>query len=320
MKNKNLHKAKKEKNDEFYTQLSDIEKELSHYHHHFKGKIVYCNCDDHKWSNFFRYFSLNFEFLGLKKLIATHFDAEGISYKLEITADINGDGRVNHLDTVETPLKQNGDFRSPEAIELLKEADIVVTNPPFSLFREFVGQLMEYGKKFLVIGNSNAIVNSEVFKLIKDTKLWFGCTSPKVFEIPSNYPLIGSAFEDNGKKYAKLGNVCWFTNLSHNKRNEHLILYKIYNPEEYPKYDNYDAINVDKVKEIPMDYEGVMGVPISFLNKLNLNQFEILGVTNNSKEVTYGLLKEGVKTGYATWASINGKNTYARLLIKNKQL
>lgn len=291
-RNTNLHKAKKEANNEFYTQLSDIEKELSHYKDHFKDKIIYCNCDDHKWSNFFRYFSLNFEFLGLKKLIATHFDAEGISYKLEITADINGDGKINHLDTTETPLKQNGDFRSPEAIELLKEADIVVTNPPFSLFREFIGQLMEYDKKFLVIGTLNMIGYKENFTHILNDKLWLGISAPKQFIEPD-------------KNIKKFGNICWFTNLEHKKRNEEIILYKEYNELEYPKYDNCDAINVDKTKDIPCDYNGIIGVPLTFMNNFNPNQFKIVGFRkgNDGKDL-----------------KINGRDIFSRILIKNKQL
>lgn len=297
MKNKNLHKAKKEKNDEFYTQLSDIEKELVHYRLHFKGKVIYCNCDDHKFSNFFRYFSLNFEFLGLKKLISTHFSDDGVAYKLEIIADTNGDGKINHLDTIETPLKQNGDFRSPECLELLREADIVVTNPPFSLFREFINLLMEYDKKFLVIGSAPGANYAEIFPLIKDNKLWLGITAPKEFIV-----------KDGG--FQKFGNICWFTNLEHKKRNEKLILYRQYNAIDYPKYDNYDAIEVSKVKDIPMDYEGVMGVPITFLDRWCPEQFEVVMLLNGNVN------RECIKQN----GLIGGSKKFTRILIKNKIL
>lgn len=302
MKNSNLHKAKNEKNDEFFTMLSDIEKELQHYKEHFKDKVVYCNCDDHRFSNFYRYFSLNFEFLGLKKLISTHFSGDGIAYKLEITRDVNGDGQINELDTVETALKQNGDFRSDECIELLKEADIVVSNPPFSLFREYITQLNEYNKQFLVIGSMNAITYKDCFSLIKNNKMWLGNNYVKEFVQPSG-------------EVKKFGNICWFTNIPHKKRNEEIILYKTYNETEYPKYDNYNAINVDKTKEIPMDFDGVMGVPISFLDRYNPNQFEILGGTAN------GIVPEELKIGnYKTYNNpfLGNRKVYQRLLIKRK--
>ena len=302
MKNSNLHKAKSEKNNEFYTQLTDIEKELQHYREHFKDKVVYCNCDDHRFSNFYRYFSLNFEFLGLKKLISTHFSSDGIAYKLEIIRDINGDGKINELDTVETVLKQNGDFRSDESIELLKEADIVVSNPPFSLFREYIAQLDEYNKKFLVIGSMNAITYKDCFSLIREDKMWLG----------NNY--VGTFLQpDNTVK--KFGNICWFTNIPHKKRNEEIILYKTYNEEEYPKYDNYDAINIDKVKEIPMDYFEAMGVPISFLDKYNPKQFMVLGGTAN------GLVPDNFKIGnYRTYNNpfLGERKVFQRILIKRR--
>lgn len=288
MPNTNLGQAKKVKNDEFYTQLPDIEKELQHYQAHFKDKIVYCNCDDHRLSNFYRYFSLNFEYLGLKKLITTHFNREGVSYKLEI---LRG-GSV-----VETPLRQNGDFRSDEAIELLKEADIVVTNPPFSLFREFIDLLMKHEKLFLVIGSQNAITYKECFGYIKNNKMWLGNTSPKEFVQPDG---TVKAF----------GNISWFTNLTHSKRNEELILYRQYNETDYPKYDNYDAINVDKVKDIPADYMKVIGVPITFLDKFNPEQFEIVGIDR--------VLMEEL-TGKVSRFWLNGKENYARVLIKRRQ-
>lgn len=292
MKNSNLHKAKNEKNDEFYTMLSDIEKELQHYKEHFKDKVVYCNCDDHRFSNFYRYFSLNFEFLGLKKLISTHFSGDGIAYKLEITRDVNGDGQINELDTVETALKQNGDFRSDECIELLKEADIVVSNPPFSLARPYLEQLVKYNKYFLFIGNKNAITYKEFFKQIKEDNLWLGYNSPEGFIQP------------DGEDVKQMKGLCyWFTNIPHKKRNEEIILYKTYNETEYPKYDNYNAINVDKTKEIPMDFDGVMGVPISFLDRYNPNQFELVKFRKGDDEKDL---------------SVNGKCPYFRILIKRK--
>ncbi|KFZ25535.1 MAG: hypothetical protein KQ78_02268 [Candidatus Izimaplasma bacterium HR2] len=292
MANKNLTKAKSAKNDEFYTQLSDIEKELGHYKEQFKGKVIFCNCDDPEESNFWNYFTLNFEFLGLKKLISTHFEKEKPSYKLEIVKDINNDGKINKLDTIKIPLKQNGDFRSSECIDILQEADIIITNPPFSLFREYVAQLIEYDKKFIVVGNKNAITYKENFKLIKENKLWLGYTSPKKFIQPDG-------------SIKNFGNICWFTNVKRKKHREDLILYKKYygNENEYPKYDNYDAINIDKVKDIPVDYEGIMGVPITFLDKHNTKQFEIVKFRkgDDNKDLC-----------------INGKCPYFRIIIKNK--
>ena len=274
--NENLNKAKAAKNDEFYTRLEDIEKELKHYTEHFKGKVVYCNCDDANRSNFFKYFSTNFQKLGLKKLITSGLDENGKG----IIAIQKG----NDIDIYDG----NGDFRSEECIEFLKEADIVVTNPPFSLFREYVAQLMLYGKKFLIIGNKNAITYKEIFPYIKNNELWLGITSVKDFIQP------------NGE-IKKFGNICWFTNLEHNKRNEELILYKHYNSTEYPKYENYNAIEVSKVAEIPMNYEGVCGVPISFLDKYCPNQFRIVKFRkgNDGKDL-----------------SVNGKCPYFRILIQ----
>lgn len=288
MKNSNLHKAKTEKNDEFYTMLTDIEKELSHYKKHFKNKIVFCNCDDPEESNFWNYFALNFEFLGLKKLISTHYEQGRPSYKLEIIKDVNKDGKINKLDTIKTPLKQNGDFRSEEAVELLKECDIVVTNPPFSLFREYIDLLVQHKKKFLVVGNNNSITYKECFKLIKDGKMWLGVNFIKNFVQPD-------------KSIKTFGNICWFTNLDHKKRNEEIILYKNYNKKDYPKYDNYDAINVDKVKDIPCDYDGVMGVPITFLSQFNPKQFEIIKFRKGDDDKDL---------------SVNGVCPYFRILIK----
>jgi len=313
MANSNLTNAKTAKNDEFYTQLSDIEKELQHYKEHFKDKVVFCNCDDPEESNFWKYFSLNFDYLGLKKLVGVHYKTNESTYKLEITrsVDLNNDGKYNNDDLVKTPLKQNGDFRSDESVEILKSCDIVVTNPPFSLFREFIELLMKYEKKFLVIGNNNAVTYKEVFKHIKENRVWLGNNFVKEFRMPEHYPLIGSAYINAaGEKIAKFGNILWFTNLTHNKRNEKAILYRNYNPTDYPKYDNYDAIEVSKVKDIPCDYDGVMGVPITFLNGFNPEQFEILGLDNH-------LLNNGSGKGCN---SINGKKLYRRLIIKKKPI
>ena len=292
--NSNLHKAKNVKNDEFYTQLPDIENELKHYSHHFKDKVVFLNCDDPEESNFWRFFSLNFEKLGLKKLIATHFETDKPSYKLEIVRDINNDGKINQLDTIKTPLTQNGDFRSPECIEILKEADIVVTNPPFSLFREYVEQLMNYDKKFLIVGPMNAITYKEIFPLLKNNKMWLGYTTVKEFIQPDG-------------TIKNFGNINWYTNLDIKKRHDDIILFKKYNAKDYPKYDNYDAINVDKVSEIPEDYYGAMGVPITFLDKYNPEQFEILGISNSARWI-----------GYECLTIVNGKKIYNRILIKRR--
>ena len=304
MANCSMSAARKAKNDEFYTQISDIENEVKHYKDQFKDKVVYLNCDDAEWSNFWVYFKLNFQHLGLKKLISTHYRNDSPSYKLVIDRDIdlNGDGVVNEKDLQKITLKQNGDFRSEESVELLKEADIVVSNPPFSLFREYIAQLVEHGKKFLLIGNMNAITYKEIFPLLKDNQVWLGVNNgAKTYELPSDTVLKGSEFEKDGKKYAKLGNTCWFTNLEHNKRRELVILYKNYTPEEYPDYDNYDAINVNKVKDIPIDYDGVMGVPITFLEKYNPNQFEIVAIGNSRDNFTpikeYVNAKKVMKSG-----------------------
>ena len=313
MANKNLNAAKTAKKDEFYTQLTDIERELQHYWPHFRNKVVLCNCDDPYESNFFKYFALRFNQLGLKKLICTcyngspvqgnelllHFDGfdsepTKIAYKVEITEvrDLNGDGAVD-LSDVRYLLQNNknvlsilktGDFRDPECIELLKQADIVVTNPPFSLFREYLGQLIEYDKKFVIIGNVNAVSYKEVFPLIKENKLWFGpsiSSGDRKFNVPDDYPLSasGCGIDTDGRKFIRVKGVRWFTNLDHNKRHEEMDLICHYSPEEYPTYDNYDAIEVGKTADIPCDYLGVMGVPITFLDKYNPDQFEILGIT-----------------------------------------
>lgn len=270
--NANLHKAKNVKNDEFYTQLTDVSKELMHYKPHFKDKIVLCNCDDPTWSAFWKYFHLNFETLGLKKLISTHYDKTKPTYKMEYTGGDDNDIEVG----VKTPLEGNGDFRNQECLDLLDECDIVVTNEPFSLFREYVATLMKHNKKFLIIGNKNAITYKEFFPLLKDNKVWLGCTNVKEFLQPDG-------------SIKKFGNIGWFTNLDVAKRHEKLILWKHYTPEEYPKYDNYDAINIDKVTDIPCDYDGVMGVPITFLDKYNPEQFEIVGMDLNDSVESLGI-------------------------------
>ena len=317
--NTNLRKADKWKNDEFYTQLPYIEKELWYYKDHFRDKIVFCNCDDPQESNFYFYFAQNFEFLWLKKLITTHYETDKPSYKLEIIADINADGKINKLDTIQTPLKQNGDFRSPECIEILQEADIIITNPPFSLFREYVGQLMEYNKKFIIIGNYNAVTYKEIFPLIKENKIWLGVSLDGRnvwFRIPNEYEQYHKI--ENGVKYAFVASTVRYTNLEHSKRHEELVLYKIYNPQDYPKYDNYNAIEVSKVSNIPVDYPWVMGVPITFLNKYNPDQFEIVWATESEwKWFSNGLWLEESKTAQPV---VNGERVYKRLFIKNKQL
>lgn len=296
--NSSLHAAKAAKNDEFYTQLTDIEKELRHYKDYFKGKVVFCNCDDPEWSNFWKYFTLNFEHLGLAKVVATHYAQGEPSYKLEFS----GNDRL----PARTPLLGDGDFRSDECVAILKSADIVVTNPPFSLFREYAAQLAGSGKQFLVIGNKNALTYREIFRLIKNNQMWLGITAPKEFEQP-----------DGSRK--AFGNIGWFTNLPHEKRSEELVLFRTYagNEHLYPAYDNYDAIEVSRVSDIPMDYERVMGVPITFLDKYNPVQFEILGMASSAgyKAEVVGIPFLGAKDARPL---IEGKNTYARVFIKQK--
>lgn len=301
MANKNLSNAKKMKNDEFYTQISDIEKELKYYKHHFKDKVVFCNCDDPTESHFYKYFKMNFEALGLKKLITTYYKSDKPTYKTEC---VGGYG----IEDIRTELLQNGDFRSNECIELLKEADIVVTNPPFSLFREYVALLEEYDKNYLIIGNKNAITYKDIFKLIKENKLWLGYGSCEEFRTPN-----GLSKQVNG--------LCrWFTNLPIAKRNEELLLYKTYSPDLYPKYDNYNAINVDKVKDIPKDYDGIMGVPLTFLDKYNPEQFEIIDALNRYILLDVDCLNDDIKNRHSHACNINGKATYFRVIIKRKEI
>jgi hypothetical protein len=316
-----LIRANRAKNDEFYTQLVDVEAELRHYRDQFRGKVVFCNCDDPYESNFFKFFAMNFNRLGLKKLITTSYtgspitgeqlslvDIQGIpedtpekpAYRVEITEvpDANNDGAIDLSDVeyllknernVLTLLDGDGDFRSAEGIALLNEADIVVTNPPFSLFREFVVQLVEHGKQFLILGNQNAITYSEIFKLIKEDRLWLGYDNygEKWFRVPDDYVHTTTSSRikvEGGVRYLSMGNVVWFTNIDTTKRHDTVTLYKRYSPDEYPRYDNYDAIEVGRYTDVPYDYEGAMGVPITFLDKYNPDQFEILGWTRGRDE------------------------------------
>ncbi|EBA1657956.1 hypothetical protein HB016_004937, partial [Salmonella enterica subsp. enterica] len=354
--NKSLSRAQKAKNDEFYTQLSDIESELRHYKEYLRGKIVYCNCDDPFESNFFKYFAYNFNHLGLKKLIATSYSQSPVSgrqlslfgqhggdrsFAIEINEipDFNSKGTIDATD-VEYLLKNSqhvsrklkgdddycaGDFRSKECISLLKKADIVITNPPFSLFREYVAQLVKHDKKFLIIGNQNAITYKEIFHLIKDNKLWLGVDNggTKWFQVPDNYDIQTESRKkiENGIKYFSMGSIMWFTNLDHKKRHEELILFKKYTPEEYPTYDNYDAIEVSKVADIPVDYDGVMGVPITFLDKYNPEQFSVMGLTNGSCDFDVIPSKRYINAIQvnASGSIINGSkaNTRATILLKS---
>lgn len=332
MSNKNLKNAKVSKKDEFYTQLSDIERELKYYKHHFKNKIVYSNCDDPRISNFFHYFSYNFEKLGLKKLIATCYKNQDMDLfsqnnsEQAIYLEYDGDKNNNNIPDPEEIgikfLKNDGDFRSKESIELLKLSDIVVTNPPFSLFREYVAQLIEYDKKFIIVGHQNAISYKEIFKLIKENKMWlgYGFKGGAAHFINKHYEDYAAA-GDHKEGMIRVSGVVWFTNLDINKRHEDLILYKKYNPEEYPHYENYDAINVDITKEIPMDYNGNIGVPITFLDKYNPEQFEIIALgivgsidftSNRKMEI---LDKNGNPTGKCTY---NAKGTLYRLYNPKK--
>ncbi len=320
--NQTLHVAKTAKKDEFYTQLSDIESELKHYESHFKDKVVFCNCDDPRNSNFFVYFSHNFEKLGLKKLITTCYknqendlfiqeEAEKAVF-LEYYGDKNGNKIPDAEEIGMIPLKGDGDFRSKESIELLKEADIVVTNPPFSLFREYVEQLVKYEKKFLIIGNINAITYKEIFKLIKENKAWLGINMGRGisgFIVPDHYELYGTEtrIDESGNRIISPNNCLWLTNLDTYKRHQDIVLTKTYygNETEYPHFDNYDAINVNKTQHIPSDFEGVMGVPITFLHKYNPEQFELIKFRKGNDEKDL---------------SINGKCPYFRILIKNRRI
>ena len=364
MASESFDNAKKSKADEFYTQLADIEKEMNHYKDFFKGKTVLCNCDDPRISNFFKYFALKFNELGLKKIITTCYknqevdlfsqnDCEKAVY-IEYTGNPNNPTSTDFSTIEVKELKGDGDFRSQECIELLKQADVVITNPPFSLFREYIAQLIKYEKKFIILGNVNALSYKETFALIKENKLWLGYSihsGDREFGVPDSYPLnaAGCRTDENGKKYIRVKGVRWFTNIDYNERHEELVLYKNYSPEEYPKYENYDAINVDVSTDIPIDYDGVIGVPITFLDKYSPDQFEIVGLGivgscefTNERRMEI-LDKNGVPTGKYT---VNAKGTlyrkhlesdkkpaafkdcetgelyqsiYARILIKRKQ-
>jgi hypothetical protein len=314
-KNTNLHSAKKEKNDEFYTQLADIENELKHYKQHFAGKTIFCNCDDPRESNFVKYFFDHFYTLRLKRLIATCYKNPSVDLFSTHTAeqsvwlDYTGEARTNDINPDRRKMKPkkfkgDGDFRNEECIELLKQSDIICTNPPFSLFREYVAQLVEYDKKFLIIGHQNAITYKEIFKLIKENKIWlgYGFTGGAAHFINIHY--VDYATASNHKEgMIRVSGVHWFTNIETSKRHEKLELYKKYNPAEYPKYDNYNAIEISKTINIPLDYNGVMGVPITFLDKYNPEQFEIIKFRKGDDEKDL---------------SINGKCPYFRILIQHK--
>ena len=363
-----LMNAAAAKKDEFYTQLTDIEKEMRYYREYFKGKTVLCNCDDPYESNFFKYFTMNFNSLGLKKLIATCYvtspfiytqlsffsepeemgreETAAKPYKVEITevTDENGDGRVDLTDVeyliknkknVLSMLEGDGDFRSQECIELLMSADVVVTLPPFSLFREYVAQLFEYEKDFIIIGNQNSITYKEIFPLIMQNKMWYGASihsHGRDFRVPDDYPLNAYEYrtDEQGNKFINVQGVRWFTNVDYAQRHENLILYKQYDPERYPKYDNYDAIEVSKTADIPCDYEGVMGVPISFMDKYNPDQFEIIGMAKRGAGDPALRSRVYTKEDYPNYSDLNAgpvlvqpdgtlKNTFPRLLIKRRK-
>jgi len=331
--NRSLHKAKATKQDEFYTQLPDIEKELRHYTKHFKGKTVLCNCDDPRVSNFFHYFTYNFHKLGLKKLITTcyqnqdstlfsdHTDQHGLV--LEYTGKPKGKngGPPNPEDVGLRELKGDGDFRSDECVKLLEESDLVVTNPPFSLFREYVEQLMSCDKKFLIIGNGNALHYQEIFARLSENRMWLGYTQPVAFVVPDHYEMrkVRSWRDENGTNWRSLGNARWFTNLDISKRHEDLILFKKYSPAEYPKYDNLDAIEVSRVADIPVDYSGWMGVPDTFLDKHNPDQFDLVGIPfgNLGKEIGVTRNHRG-RTDIAVTRDGKPRCPYSRIIIKRK--
>lgn len=358
--NENLHQAKVAKNDEFYTQLSDVEKEMLHYRKHFNGATVLCNCDDPFESAFFKYFVLNFNRLHLKKLISTCYAGSPVAgsqlslfdltgdeskrrkpYKAIVTSvhDTTGDGGIDMEDIKAlfksgenelTELEGDGDFRSPECLALMDEADILASNPPFSLFHEYVATLMEHKKKFLIIGNQNAITYKDIFPLLMANQMWLGSTAPKEFIVPTEMKDRKNTYaREDGTIIAKFGNVCWFTNLDLKKRHEDLILVKRYTPEAYPHYDNYDAIEVSKVTDIPCDYAGIMGAPITFFNCYNPDQFEILDMGHRGAGSYKYRTKVYTDEDTPNYADLNAttvyidangkyKNTYFRVLIRNK--
>lgn len=336
--NAGLRGAQRAKKDEFYTRLEDIEKELRHYRDHFKDKVVLCNCDDPRVSNFFHYFSYGFEHLGLKQLITTCYKnrARDVFSKNDDEAAIslvyNGDRNGNRVPDIEEigirPLKGDGDFRSDECIDLLKKADIVVTNPPFSLFREYIAQLIENDKKFLIIGNMNAVTYKEVFPLLQDNKVWLGPSirsGDRTFGVPDDYPLqaAGCGTDENGRKFIKVKSVRWFTNLDFAERHEDLVLHRKYDPAEYPRYHNYDAINVDITNDIPADYYGPMGVPITFLDRYNPDQFEILGSSRTlgkrmSEVAEKGTYQQGGPRFYLPNGDGSFRRLYERIVIRKR--
>ena len=357
MANKDLSAAKRAKKDEFYTQLQDIETELKYYKKLFKGKTVLCNCDDPFESNFFKYFVLNFNKLGLKKLIATCYTDSPIAgqqlsmfdkatgneqlankpYKAVVTKvyDATGDGSISMLDVAElfrngenelTLLEGDGDFRSPECLALLDEADIVCTNPPFSLFREYIATLIEYGKQFLIIGNINVVACKDIFPFIMNNQMWIGSSihsGDRAFYVPDDYPLeaAGCGVDDSGRKFIRVKGVRWFTNLDVKQRHEELVLVKKYSPVAYPKYENYDAINVDDVSHIPYDYDGIMGVPVTFMDKFNPEQFEILECHEPAIALDVLRMKPGFKEYKSRQVMVNGvlcQKKYHRIFIRRK--
>lgn len=322
-KNSALNAAKKAKKDEFYTQLADIENECRHYREHFRGKTILCNCDDPRVSNFWRYFTENFEFLGLRKVIATCYKNQSVDLFTQQASeraiyqiyegDTNGDMKVSDDEIAVHELEGDGDFRSPECLKLLDEADIVVTNPPFSLFREFVDLLIKKEKQFLIIGNLNSISCKEIFPLIKDGKMWLGASihsGDREFQVPDTYPLEAAGYRvDNaGRKFIRVKGVRWYTNLDYAARHEPLPLFRHYEAAEFPKYDNYDAINVDKTSDIPCDYDEAIGVPISFMDKFCPDQFDIMGIDR--------YVEDNPAPGHRF--TLGGVETYARILIRRR--
>ena len=323
-RNQILNSAKASKKDEFYTSLEDIDRELRHYTHHFQGKTVLCHCDDPRVSNFFAYFAYNFERLGLRRLITTCYKSQTPDLFSQNASEqavyliYDGDRNGNHEPDPEEigihSLQGDGDFRSPECVELLRQADIVVTNPPFSLFREYVAQLFEYGKRFLIVGHQNAITYKEIFPLIMQNRLWLGYGfKGGAGHFISHYQDVATA-GDHREGMIRVSGVTWFTNLETDRRHEEMVLYKHYSPELYPHYDNYDAIEVSKTVDIPCDYPGVMGVPITFLYKYNPDQFEILGCTESEGKG----LSNGIYNGKLPDSQpvLGGGRLYKRLFIK----
>ncbi len=339
-RNHDFREARKAKKDEFYTQLSDIELELQHYRKHFKGKVVYCNCDDPRVSNFFCYFCSNFEALGLERLITTCYKSQDAgrfsradaaqAVHLEYDGDRNGNNVPDPEKIGIRPLTGDGDFRSPESIALLKQADIVVTNPPFSLFREYVAQLVAYEKQFLIIGNMNALTYKEIFPRFQNNQMWYGPSirsGDREFGVPDDYPITaaGSRVDKDGNKFVRVKGVRWFTNLDYPERHEDLVLHKTYTPDDYPRYANFDAIEVSKTTETPLDYDGPMGVPITFLDKYNPDQFDIIGSSKTLGRPMSEVAKKGTfQQGGPRFYLPNGDGTYRRMydriVIRHKQL